>query len=193
MTWVVSLFLRGARASALTACALLGSAIDGSTAEVPLLQLEAKIPLGEVSGRIDHMAADVKRQRLFVAELGNNTLGVVDLAAGKLLRTLTGLKEPQGVGYESSGDIIYVANARDGSVHLFQGLDFASAGTIELGKEADNPCRHRRRPRDRWPRPRRSGGDRCGDPSQNRRDPVEGASRGIPARLKSAAHLCQSA
>jgi hypothetical protein len=62
------------------------------------LALEAKIPLGEVSGRIDHLAVDLKRQRLFVAELGNDTLGVVDLAAGKVLRTITGLKEPQRRG-----------------------------------------------------------------------------------------------
>ena len=41
--------------------------------------LESKIPLGDVSGRIDHFAIDSARQRLFVAELGNNTLGVVDL------------------------------------------------------------------------------------------------------------------
>src|SRR5262249_2364976 len=38
-------------------------------AEAPPLRLEAKIPLGDVSGRIDHMAVDLKRARLFVAEL----------------------------------------------------------------------------------------------------------------------------
>ena len=54
------------------------------------LVLEAKIPLS-VSGRIDHLAVDLKRQHLFVAELGNDSLGVVDLAAGKLLRTIPGL------------------------------------------------------------------------------------------------------
>ena len=43
------------------------------------LQLEAKISLGEVRGRIDHMAIDLARQRLFVAELGNDTVGIVDL------------------------------------------------------------------------------------------------------------------
>ena len=32
------------------------------------LQLEATIPLGDVRGRIDHMAADPDRHRLFVAE-----------------------------------------------------------------------------------------------------------------------------
>ena len=41
------------------------------------LVLEAKIALGNVSGRIDHLAIDLGRQRLFVAELGNNSVGVV--------------------------------------------------------------------------------------------------------------------
>ncbi|HEY2886335.1 MAG TPA: hypothetical protein VGJ08_14075, partial [Rhizomicrobium sp.] len=31
------------------------------------LQLEAKIPLGAVRGRIDHLAIDLARRRLFVA------------------------------------------------------------------------------------------------------------------------------
>jgi DNA-binding beta-propeller fold protein YncE len=118
--------------------AMLLNASAGSATEAPPLQLEAKIPLGDVAGRIDHMAADVKRQRLFVAELGNDTVGVVDPVERKLLRRLTGLKEPQGVGYEPISDTVYVANARDGSVHLFQGEDYASAGTIPLGADADN-------------------------------------------------------
>src|SRR5216683_3115320 len=90
------------------------------------LVLEAKIPLGQVSGRIDHLAVDLKRQRLFVAELGNNALGVVDLSAGKVLRTIAGLKEPQGVAYVGFADSIYVANARDGSVRVVGGDDLAS-------------------------------------------------------------------
>jgi hypothetical protein len=48
----------------------------------PLLILERTIPLTNVSGRIDHMAVDLRRGRLFVAELGNNTVDVVDLATG---------------------------------------------------------------------------------------------------------------
>jgi len=47
----------------------------------PPLQLESKIPLGDVRGRIDHMAIDLPRQRLFVAELGNDSVGIVDLKA----------------------------------------------------------------------------------------------------------------
>jgi DNA-binding beta-propeller fold protein YncE len=118
--------------------AALFGAVAASAAETPSLQLETTIPLGDVSGRIDHMTVDVKRQRLFVAELGNDTVGVIDLAERKLLLRLSGLKEPQGVGYEPVSDTLYVGNARDGSVNLFQGADFAAAGTIALGADADN-------------------------------------------------------
>jgi hypothetical protein len=107
------------------------------TPPAPLV-LEAKIPLGQVGGRIDHLAVDVKRQRLFVAELGNNSLGVVDLANRKLLRRITGLSEPQGVGYEPVTDSVYVANANDGSVRVFSGEDLSALGRIELGDDADN-------------------------------------------------------
>src|SRR5262245_63425870 len=44
------------------------------TADTLPLQLEVKIPLGEVAGRIDHLAVDLSRQRLFVAELGNDSV-----------------------------------------------------------------------------------------------------------------------
>jgi DNA-binding beta-propeller fold protein YncE len=104
----------------------------------PPLVLEAKIPLGRVSGRIDHLAVDPKRQHLFVAELGNDSLGVVDLAAANVLRTITGLSEPQGVGYEPATDTVYVANAGDGSVRVLRGEDLAALGRIDLGDDADN-------------------------------------------------------
>jgi YVTN family beta-propeller protein len=104
----------------------------------PPLILEAKIPLGEVSGRIDHLGIDAKRQRLLVAELGNNSLGVVDLAAGKVLRRITVLSEPQGVAYVPFADSIFVANAGDGSVRVLRGEDLTTMGRIELGDDADN-------------------------------------------------------
>src|SRR6266446_6825672 len=116
---------------------MMPAAGEAQTGGAPLA-VEAKIPLGEVSGRIDHLAIDLKRQRLFIAELGNDTLGVVDLAAGKVLHTITGLKEPQGVAYVGFADSIYVANAGDGSVRVLRGDDLASIGRIELGDDADN-------------------------------------------------------
>ena len=84
------------RRAILLAAGLIWPAATGAQTACPPLILEAKIPLGQVSGRIDHLGIDVKRQRLLVAELGNNSLGVVDLAAGKVLSRIAGLSEPQG-------------------------------------------------------------------------------------------------
>jgi YVTN family beta-propeller protein len=107
-------------------------------AQPPPLQLEAKIPLGDVAGRIDHMSFDLARNRLFVAELGNNSVGVVDVKTRKLIHRISGLKEPQGVGYFTPPDAIYVANGGDGTVRVYRGEEFAPAGTSALGDDADN-------------------------------------------------------
>jgi YVTN family beta-propeller protein len=147
---------------ALTLLRATGAAV-AQPAEAAPLQLEAKIPLGNVRGRIDHMAVDLKRQRLFVAELGNDTVGVVDLVNRKLLQTIAGLKEPQGVGYEPSTDTLYVANAGDGSVRLFEGNEYKPKGRIELGNDADNTGRYR-----------------SSVPQQSWRRTSEGTPRGFP-------------
>jgi hypothetical protein len=124
----------------LIALAAVSFAVDRPLAQAPepLLQLEGKIPLGDVSGRIDHMAIDLPRRRLFVAELGNDSVAVVDINERKVQHVITGLKQPQGLGYVPSNDTLFVANAGDGSVRLFRGADYAESGSIDLGEDADN-------------------------------------------------------
>ena len=85
----------------LLVAAIVSPAPGSAQMSSPHLVLESKIPLGEVSGRIDHLGIDLKRQRLFVAELGNDSVGVIDLAAGRLLRTIPGMSEPQGIDFPS--------------------------------------------------------------------------------------------
>ena len=102
------------------------------------LTLERTIPLKGVAGRIDHMAIDLGRKHLFVAELGNNTVDVVDVNSGQIRHRIAGLKEPQGVAYVGAADLVAVANAGDGSVRLFRGDDFTFVATIALGDDADN-------------------------------------------------------
>ena len=109
-----------------------------STAAEPGLVLERAIILGAVKGRIDHLAVDLGRSRLFVAELGNGTVAVVDLKTAQVERRIDGLREPQGVGFSLTADTVYVASAGDGSVRLFQGAELTPAGVIELGDDADN-------------------------------------------------------
>ena len=100
--------------------------------------LERTITLPNVFGRIDHLAIDLARRRLFVAALGNGTVDVVDLATGTVLHRITGLKDPQGIGYAPATDILAVASAGDGTVRLFNGRDFAPGPVISLGGDADN-------------------------------------------------------
>ncbi len=102
------------------------------------LVVDNTIALKDVSGRIDHLAIDLRRNRLFVAELGNGTLDVVDLAAGVVIRRIGGLKEPQGVGYAPGADVLAIANGGDGTVRLFHGTDLSPAGDVALGDDADN-------------------------------------------------------
>ena len=105
---------------------------------VDALQLIAKIPLGPIVGRIDHLAVDLHRQRLYVAELGNNSVGVVDLKSRVSTRTIGGFAEPQGLGYVETTDTLYVADASDGVVHVLQGEDLSEVAQISLEADADN-------------------------------------------------------
>jgi YVTN family beta-propeller protein len=126
------------KAAILGCCLFLCATIEATAQTSESLQLETKIPLGDVRGRIDHMAVDVKRQRLFVAELGNDSIGIIDLTGRKVLQRISGLSEPQGVAYVSSTDTLYVANGGDGSVRLYRAEDYTPIGRIELGDDADN-------------------------------------------------------
>jgi hypothetical protein len=118
---------------------LLGLAVIAASARAEeALSLEGKIALPGVAGRIDHMAVDLGRKRLLVAALGNGTLDIVDLAAGRRIKQIAGLREPQGVGYAQKADLVAVASAGDGSVRFFRGEDLAPAGSLALGNDADN-------------------------------------------------------
>jgi hypothetical protein len=112
--------------------------VCAQTAAPDALQLETKISLEQVTGRIDHLAIDLPRARLFVAELGNDSVAVVDLQSRRLLRVIPGLKEPQGVGYVPANDTLYVANGRDGTVQLFRGERYTPGDAVRLGSDADN-------------------------------------------------------
>ncbi len=100
--------------------------------------LEKTIPLENVEGRIDHMGADVARHRLILAALGNNSVEVVDLDGGKVMRSLPGFAEPQGIAYAPEFDKLFVANGRDGTCRVLDGQSFKTLSVVEIGDDADN-------------------------------------------------------
>jgi hypothetical protein len=117
---------------------LIGFAVRAEAQDATPLRLVQTIPLPNVEGRIDHMAVDLKGQRLFVAALGNNTVEVLDLRAGKRIRSITGLHEPQGVGFIPEFNKIFVANAKSGACEVFDGSSFKSIKSIKFSDDADN-------------------------------------------------------
>ncbi len=104
----------------------------------PVLALERTIALPNVSGRIDHLAYDAARNRLMVAELGNNTADIIELATGSVLHRIRGLREPQGIAYLPVPNLIVTADADGGDVRFFDGMNFTSRGNVALGDDADN-------------------------------------------------------
>lgn len=106
--------------------------------EILPLQLEEQIPVPSVAGRLDHFTADAKRKRLFVSALGNNTVEVIDVFAGKVIHSIKGLAQPQGPLYVPSVDKLYIANAEDGKVRVYDGATYTLRKTIDFGKDPDN-------------------------------------------------------
>jgi len=102
------------------------------------LQLEEEIPVPGVAGRLDHFTADVKRKRLFVSALGNNTVEVIDTFAGRVIRSIKGLSQPQGPLYVPGFDKLYVANAENGKMNVYDGATYTLKKTIDFGVDPDN-------------------------------------------------------
>jgi YVTN family beta-propeller protein len=118
---------------------LLGVAASSGSAHAaapPLTELQV-IPLAGVERRIDHFAVDAAGNRLFVGALGNGTLEVLDVAAGKRITSIPGLKEPQGVAYLPSVHRI-VAAMRGGGVQAFDDRNYQPVTTMPGMSDADN-------------------------------------------------------
>jgi DNA-binding beta-propeller fold protein YncE len=88
-----------------------------------------------VKGRIDHMDVDAKGKRLFVAGLENGSVEVVDLRAGKWLKSISGFKKTQGIAYVGSLNKVFVASGDDGMLRVFRGgtLDLLDEIKLDLG------------------------------------------------------------
>jgi DNA-binding beta-propeller fold protein YncE len=110
--------------------------VNGETSK--LLTEVQTIPLEGVEGRIDHFGLDAERKRLFVAALGNDTVEVIDLAAGKVTQHIKNLRAPQGIGFSPEFNRLAVANDQDGSVRLYDGTSLQQKGRIDLKDDADN-------------------------------------------------------
>jgi DNA-binding beta-propeller fold protein YncE len=102
------------------------------------LELTQKISLSGPAGkRLDHLGLDGKRGRLFIANMANASFDVVDLKAGKLLKSIPGQQGVQGVAYAPDVDRVFVGVGEDGVCNIFDGQEYQLAKSIKF-PDADN-------------------------------------------------------
>jgi DNA-binding beta-propeller fold protein YncE len=121
---------------------LSAKALSSSTSSP--FSLVQTIVIPNVNGRIDHMAIDIRGQKLFVAELGNNSLDVIDLKEAKRIQSVSSnnvglLNEPQSVLFIPGLNRIFVSNGQDGTVDVFDANSFSFIKEVKLpSDDADN-------------------------------------------------------
>jgi hypothetical protein len=103
-------------------CALF--ATQAYPQEKQVLQLVQTIPLPGVKGRLDHMGVDVEQKRLFLAAVDNQTLEVIDLTAGKVLKSLAGFRDTQDAVFLGGNFNKLYVSSLDGHLRIFQGETF---------------------------------------------------------------------
>ena len=65
------------------ALAALGPLAMAQEREAPPVREVQEIPLPGVQGRLDHFTIDAKRKRVIFSGLGNNSVEIVDVFAGR--------------------------------------------------------------------------------------------------------------
>jgi DNA-binding beta-propeller fold protein YncE len=115
----------------------LSFAIPSQAAD-PTLELVQTIVLKGKAGKLDHLALDTKRERLYLANTANGTLDIVDLKAGKLLKQVRGQTGIQGIAYASDLDRVFVGLGGGGLCNVFSGDEYKPLKTIKFSGDADN-------------------------------------------------------
>ena len=102
------------------------------------LQLVKIISLPGIKGRIDHLDINLKKQIVYVAALESNAIEIVDLNSGKVVHSITGLDEPQGIAYIPQSQEIFVANGGNGDCYFYNANTFEKVAVIHLKPDADD-------------------------------------------------------
>jgi DNA-binding beta-propeller fold protein YncE len=106
------------------------------------MKLIETIPLPNVEGYFDHMAVDLKGQRLFLPGEHQRTIEVIDLREGKVIHTITGFGgDPRKTIYLPGTNEIWVDDG-DSTVKAFSGQTYELVRNIPLsGHDLDKDSR----------------------------------------------------
>jgi hypothetical protein len=109
-----------------------GFTVNTPARDQEALRLVQTILLPGVAGRLDHMAVDLEKKRLFVAAVANGTLEVLDLGTGKVINSLTGIKDAQDALFLGGHFNKLYVSSLDGTLRIFQGETFRLVQALKL-------------------------------------------------------------
>jgi WD40 repeat protein len=84
------------------------------------------------------MAVNLNDRILYVAALGNNTVEVIDLVSGRIICSIKGIAEPQGIAYIPEQNEIAVSSGKNGDCVFFDATSFDQVANVHLDGDADN-------------------------------------------------------
>ncbi len=117
---------------------------DGEKTKSAPLRLTDSIPLAELKGGFNHLAADAKRQLFYVTAPGEKKVAVVDLKAKKMSRVLTDVPA-SAAKYLPDFDVLCLSGG--GGVTFLKGDSLTPFDKVDLGSAVDElqyDVRHQR-------------------------------------------------
>jgi DNA-binding beta-propeller fold protein YncE len=109
--------------------AFLGLLLPAQGQDVGYLTLKQTIPLAQIQGGFNHMSVDSGRSLLFATAPANNSLEIIDLKAGKSVRSIGG-ETPAAVRFAPEFNQLYVT--RGESVYIYDGKSFDVVTKVDL-------------------------------------------------------------
>jgi DNA-binding beta-propeller fold protein YncE len=116
---------------------LLGACSAQAQATSPLT-LQRKIPLPTGISKFDHFAVDLVANRLFIAATSDHSVEIMELNAGIITESLTGVGKPHGVAWVASTGRLYAADGTQGDLKIFAGSPLNHAQSVKLSGDADD-------------------------------------------------------
>jgi DNA-binding beta-propeller fold protein YncE len=92
-----------------------------------------EVPAGPYA---DHMALDLQGRRLFTTPQANKAVDVLDLATGRVLRTIPGFGNPHAILFRGDRNRLFVTDG-DGALDILDATSFSRIKSIELQRDAD--------------------------------------------------------
>lgn len=128
------------KASSIVLPVLFLLAMTAAAAAAPPLKLVAKfkMPAAIKGPKFDHLAVDIRSNRLFATAESDHAVVVFNLHTGEYLHTITGIEIPHAVHVSDHPSRIFVTDGGAGGVKVYDGKTYALVKFIPLIVDADS-------------------------------------------------------